>query len=83
MHSQSTKHPQGLEHCYGSYSNGRFGYSIDYPKDLLIPQGESDNEDGQEFTSKDGKAVLLVWGHLNVLGEDGGPQSPSSYFRRN
>ena len=28
---------------YKTYSNARFGYSVSYPANILIPQGESDN----------------------------------------
>ncbi len=37
---------------YETYYNHRYDYSIDYPKDVLFPQGESDNGDGQKFLSK-------------------------------
>lgn len=47
---------------YRTYSNARYGYSIAYPAGLLIPQGESDNGDGQRFASKDGSATLLAFG---------------------
>ena len=47
---------------YRTYSNARYGYSIAYPVGLLIPQGESDNGDGQKFVAKDGNATLLVFG---------------------
>lgn len=49
------------------YVNVRFGYSIAYPADILHPQGESDNGDGQKFLSEDGSALLLVYGANNVL----------------
>jgi hypothetical protein len=39
---------------YKPYVNLRFGYSVQYPADLLIAQGESDNSDGQRFVSKNG-----------------------------
>jgi hypothetical protein len=52
---------------YKTYGNGRYGYSISYPEDILVPQGESDNGDGQRFVSNDGSAVLLVYGSNNVL----------------
>jgi hypothetical protein len=54
---------------YETYTNPRFGYAIDYPSDVLYPQGESDNGDGQRFLSKDADASLLVYGANNVLGE--------------
>ena len=52
---------------YRTYHNARFDYSISYPADLVIPQGESVNGDGQRFLSKDGKAELLVYGTYNSL----------------
>ena len=54
-------------HDYRTYHNARFDYSISYPADLLIPQGESVNGDGQRFLSKDGRTELLVYGAYNSL----------------
>jgi hypothetical protein len=50
-----------------SYSNDRFHYAVSYPSDLLYPQGESDNGDGQLFLSKDAKARVTVFGSYNAL----------------
>jgi hypothetical protein len=47
---------------YQTYTNARYSYSIAYPVGILIPQGESDNGDGQKFLSKDGRAELTVYG---------------------
>jgi hypothetical protein len=47
---------------YKTYSNARYGFSIAYPSGLLIPQGESDNGDGQRFVSRDGSATLTAFG---------------------
>jgi len=54
---------------YKTYSNARFDYSIAYPANILYPQGESANGDGQKFLSKDGHAELIVWGSNNALNE--------------
>jgi hypothetical protein len=54
---------------YHTYANGRFDYKIKYPANILIPQGESTNGDGQKFISSDGSASLLVWGSHNALDE--------------
>jgi hypothetical protein len=51
---------------YDTYGNARFGYSISYPSNL-IPQGESENGDGQAFETKDKSAKLTVWGSHNAL----------------
>jgi hypothetical protein len=52
--------PQGA--AYSTYSNARYGFSISYPGSLLVPQGESDNGDGQKFVSRDGSASLAAFG---------------------
>lgn len=52
---------------YRTYHNARFDYSISYPVKLLIPQGEPVNGDGQRFTSRDGRAEMLVYGSHNSL----------------
>jgi hypothetical protein len=44
------------------YTNERFSYSVAYPADLLRPQGESANGDGQVFKSQAGDARLTVYG---------------------
>jgi hypothetical protein len=47
---------------YRTYANARYGFSIAYPVNVLVPQGESDNGDGQKFMSRDGSATLLAFG---------------------
>ena len=47
---------------YRTYSNGRYGFSIAYPLGVLVPQGESENGDGQKFVSKDGSATMWAYG---------------------
>lgn len=46
---------------YKTYNNNTYNYSVDYPVDLLIPQGESGSGDGQVFKSKDEKCTLWVY----------------------
>jgi hypothetical protein len=55
-------------HTWKSYTNVRFQYDICYPADLLFPQGEPDNSDGQKFLAHDG-AQLIVYGSNNALDE--------------
>jgi hypothetical protein len=47
---------------YRTYSNARYGFSIAYPVGILVPQGESDNGDGQRFASRSGGATLTAYG---------------------
>ena len=54
---------------YKTYANARFKYSISYPADLLIPQGESENGDGQVFREKPGSVEMRVYGGYNVSNE--------------
>jgi hypothetical protein len=56
------------DHAWKTYTNARFRYGICYPADLLVPQGEADNSDGQAFLAKDG-AKLLVYGSNNALNQ--------------
>jgi hypothetical protein len=55
---------------YKTYVNARFKYSISYPADLLIPQGEAENGDGQVFKEKGPSSVeMRVYGGYNVSHE--------------
>ncbi|HEX8919950.1 MAG TPA: hypothetical protein VF766_00640 [Pyrinomonadaceae bacterium] len=63
IHRSIANHPiAGQRVTYRTYSNARYGFSIAYPVGVLVPQGESDNGDGQRFVSKDGSATLLAFG---------------------
>jgi hypothetical protein len=57
------------QHSYHTYHNARFDFSISYPAEVLIPQGESENHDGQKFRSRDGHAEMLVYGSHNALNQ--------------
>ena len=50
---------------YKTYSNARFGYSISYPSNLLTPQGEADNGDGQVF-SGDGAEMRMFGSNMHL-----------------
>ncbi|MGB4336313.1 MAG: hypothetical protein WBJ41_15850 [Chromatiaceae bacterium] len=54
---------------FQTYHNPRFDYAIEYPANLLIPQGEADNGDGQVFVSPDQQARFKIYGTHNVLEE--------------
>jgi hypothetical protein len=58
----------GEQHAWKTYTNVRFQYSICYPEDLLSPQGEAENSDGQKFIGRDG-AQLIVFGSNNALNQ--------------
>lgn len=46
---------------YETYCNQRFGFCIDYPNEILFPQGESGNGDGQIFKSRDAENILWAY----------------------
>jgi hypothetical protein len=54
---------------YRTYHNLRFDYSVSYPVNILIPQGEAVNGDGQRFLSRDGRTEMLVYGSHNSLNQ--------------
>lgn len=45
----------------GSYTNEKLGYSITYPKDVLVLQPETESADEQVFLPKEGKAKLRIY----------------------
>ncbi|EDX87133.1 hypothetical protein S7335_4840 [Synechococcus sp. PCC 7335] len=47
---------------YERYRNQRFGYSLLYPSDVLIPQGELADGSGQTFLSAAGDVLVRVYG---------------------
>jgi len=59
--------PQASTVEYQPYQNDRFNYSVQYPGNLLTPQKEPTNGDGQTFQSPEGKIVMQVYGRHNVL----------------
>ena len=65
LHSQV---PPVAHHTWKTYTNVRFTFATCYPEDLLIPQGEAENSDGQTFLAKDG-AKLLAYGRNNALNQ--------------
>jgi len=70
------------ESGFTTYTNDRFGFSIDYPKCFeMAPPPE--NGDGQEFTW--GDISLVAYGSLNVFNEsaeDLAAQDSTSTFRK-
>ena len=51
---------------FATYINDRFEYSVQYPSESFIPQGEAGNGDGQIFISKSKDAEFRVWGGWNI-----------------
>jgi hypothetical protein len=65
-----TRFAASQQNNYQTYVNARFKYSITYPADLLIPQGEAENGDGQVFREKGASSVeMRVYGGHKILNE--------------
>ncbi|MBN1882790.1 MAG: hypothetical protein JW885_11495 [Deltaproteobacteria bacterium] len=54
---------------YSRYINTRYGFSIPYPSELLIPQPPPSNNDGREFLSHDKQSQMSAWGTFNIMEE--------------
>lgn len=67
---------------YETYGNGRFGFSIDFPRKLLVPQRAADNGDGQTFISHDGKTRMSVWGSNNSADPSEPPDTPKTVYAK-
>ena len=65
--SNSPREP--AENPAATYANVRYGYTIEYPGDLLVPGGEADNGDGLVFSARSGNAKVAVWGRFNAADE--------------
>ena len=53
---------------YQTYRNDRFGFSILYPSNYLIPQMPlTSDDDGGRFLSRDGRAEMVVFARDNAL----------------
>lgn len=57
-------HSQTTATHYEAYCNSKYGYCVDYPSTILLPQGESGSGDGQVFESKDKQNSLTVYRDL-------------------
>lgn len=55
---------------YETYSNSQYNFCVDYPSQILIPQGESDSHDGQLFLSKNKENELRVFRNFIDIGEE-------------
>jgi hypothetical protein len=50
--------------------NDRYGFCVDYPKNILYPQPLSGNGDGRHFSNKKGDKILTTFGRRNDTGDD-------------
>lgn len=63
---------QNYQVDYGSYYNERYDYSVDCPI-FLVPQGQSDSQDGQTFISDDNKRKMSVYRTFKAITGDNPP----------
>ena len=64
-----------------TYANARFGYSVTYPDDLLIPEREADNSDGRAFHVRHGAARMSVWGAYRDEASEGTPDAIARLYQ--
>lgn len=60
------RHRPGYEEAWTTYTNSRFGYSIYYPAGLFAAGQPPENGSGMTFTSRDGRAKIVVFGVHNA-----------------
>jgi len=65
VENSTHKDKEKIPSKYLTYCNARFQFCIHYPYNF-IPQGESDNGDGQSFLSKNGEARITSSGVLLI-----------------
>lgn len=57
------------ETSWDTYTNPRYGFSIDLPRHVFEDANRSDNGDGISLSGLGGRATLLVFGYNNVMDE--------------
>jgi hypothetical protein len=62
---------------FETYWNAKYGYTIDYPVGLLMPQPSVDAGDGRTFIAPDHGASLVVYGSNLILVNLDSPESVS------
>lgn len=63
--SLGVEHQPKAEENWTTYQNPRFGYSLYYPTVLFEAGEPAENGSGSTFTSRDGRAKIVVFGALN------------------
>jgi hypothetical protein len=58
--------PAHAQSQWTTYTNGRFAFVIEYPRDVFSSLTESDNSDGATFASKQPGYELRAFGFFNV-----------------
>ncbi len=61
---------QNSKLTYTRICNDRFGFCVDYPKNILYPQPLSFNGDGRHFRNKKGDQILTTFGRRNYNGDE-------------
>jgi hypothetical protein len=52
-----------------TYYNARYGYSVTYPADILVPEPVADAGDGRRFHVNHGSASMAVWASYNAMND--------------
>ncbi|GAA0433545.1 hypothetical protein GCM10008983_07710 [Lentibacillus halophilus] len=74
---ETAEQDQSKSFSYESYTNSRFGFSVDYPT-TFSKEDAPTNNDGREFTNNE--ASILAYGsHINVLE---GNETIETYYNR-
>lgn len=47
---------------YRQYVNSRFGFSLEYPAEILFMQSPPENNDGRKFLSDNEETSMLIYG---------------------
>lgn len=76
-----TQKPSAQSGEWRTYINPRFGTRAEYPAHIFtVTKPAPDNNDGQTFTTQDGKVELTIYGSFNVT-EDTPRSYVSSYIK--
>jgi hypothetical protein len=58
--------PAHAQTQWATYTNARFAFAVDYPRDVFTGFTESDNSDGATFKTNAPGVELRAWGSYNI-----------------
>lgn len=58
--------PAHAQTQWATYTNVRFAFAVDYPRDIFTSYAEPDNSDGATFETKEPWVAMRAWGSYNV-----------------
>ena len=67
--AQSSAQPSPTTEIWSVYRNDRYGFRLEYPSSLFLPESPPTNNNGRSFRTSDGRARLIAYASMNHEGK--------------